>query len=76
MIHTKDSLKELEDKCRLLEGRCSEYVNALQTANHALEDQVSKLKDSENIIKKSDYRNDRRYFKTEKNRTGVKGASE
>ncbi|BBO71426.1 hypothetical protein DSCA_53560 [Desulfosarcina alkanivorans] len=47
MAQTKGGIKALEAKCRLLEGQCSEYVEALKKTNHELEDQVSKLKKAE-----------------------------
>ena len=47
MAKTKGGIKALEAKCRLLEGQCSEYVEALKKTNHELEDQVSKLKKAE-----------------------------
>ncbi|WP_020588200.1 sigma-54 interaction domain-containing protein [Desulfobacter curvatus] len=54
MPHTRDSLKVLENKCRLLEGQCSEYVDALKEANLSLEERVSQLRISENSIRESE----------------------
>ncbi len=54
MTHAQDRLKELEENCRLSKGRCSDYVNALKEANLSLEELVSQLKASENIIKESE----------------------
>ena len=47
-------LEALEAKCRLLEGRCGEYVEKLKEANQELEDQVSKLKKAEGRISDSE----------------------
>ncbi|WP_022669111.1 sigma-54 interaction domain-containing protein [Desulfospira joergensenii] len=54
MIHTKETLKELEDRCLLLENRCTGYVKALKAINQDLEEQVAKLKNSERIIQESE----------------------
>ena len=35
MAKQKADLKELESRCKLLEGRCDEYVQALRMANRA-----------------------------------------
>jgi PAS domain S-box-containing protein len=54
MAETKGEIEALEAKCKLLEGQCSEYVEALKKTNHDLEDQVSKLKKAEVRISDSE----------------------
>nr|WP_320189986.1 sigma 54-interacting transcriptional regulator [uncultured Desulfobacter sp.] len=54
MIQPEKTLKELADRCVLLEDRCSDYVKTLKTVNQDLEDQVSKLKISERTIQESE----------------------
>ena len=54
MAKTKGGIEALEAKCRMLEGQCSEYVEALKKTNRELEDQVSKLKKAEGRISDSE----------------------
>jgi hydrogenase-4 transcriptional activator len=53
---SKASLKELEDKCRLLEGQCMEYVEELKAANHRLESQIARCRIAEQRIHYSEAR--------------------
>lgn len=54
MSNSKKDIKVLEEKCKLLEGQCVEYVNALKSANLELEEQLAKLKASESRILESE----------------------
>ena len=54
MAKTKGGFEALEAKCRMLEGQCSEYVEALKKTNRELEDQVFKLEKAEGRISDSE----------------------
>jgi PAS domain S-box-containing protein len=54
MAKTKGGIEALEAKCKMLEGQCSEYVEALKKTNRELEDQVFKLEKAESRISDSE----------------------
>ena len=56
MAKKKADLKELETRCKLLEGKCDEYVQALRIANRELEDQITKCNIAERRIQASEAR--------------------
>ena len=50
------TMKALEEKCRLLENQCSEYVSALEQTNQRLEKEIHKQKRTESSLKISEMR--------------------
>ena len=48
-----ENLKLLEEKCRMLEGQCSEYVKELEKTNQRLENEIKKHKKTEDELKRS-----------------------
>ena len=54
MAEAKETLKALEEKCKLLEGRCKAYVIELKKSNRQLEDQIAKYKIAEKKLQDSE----------------------